>query len=95
MIITQLLALDHVLSNSERMLIIALVVSDCSRAVSLVVWCGIKNGFGTRTTTIFVGTRKYAKIRVPAPKSDTGTHVEFGICVAKDSLFLLGPIMPS
>ena len=40
----------------------------------LVVWCGIKNGFGTRTTTIFVGTRKYAKIRVPAPKSDTGTR---------------------
>ena len=51
------------------------------------MWCGIKSGFGTRTITIFVGTRKYAKIRVPATKSDTGTHVAFGICVAQDSFF--------
>ena len=31
-----------------------------------------KADFGTRTTTVLVGTRKYAKIRVPAPNEDTG-----------------------
>jgi len=32
-----------------------------------------KADFGTRTHAIFSGTRKYAKIRVPAPNADTGT----------------------
>ena len=84
------------LTNSYYIqLILQLYLEDTNNKSNLAVlkYCTVKNGFGTRTTMIFVGTRKYAKIRVPAPKSDTGTLVAFGICVAKDSLFLLGPIM--